>query len=118
MLQDNEAVLAGCRQRGLDLDLVLHLVASHHGRCRPLAPVVDDGAALTVCLQHLGPEPVLNLSAPVTHGLERLGSGVAARFWRMVRRYGAHRLAWYEAILRLADQRRSRAEQDATEDDA
>lgn len=84
-------------------DLVLHLVATHHGRCRPLAPTVLD-------------ESPRSVKAPVPDGegacssdtrLDALDSGVLERFWRLVRRYGWWGLAYLEAILRLADQRAS-----------
>jgi CRISPR-associated endonuclease/helicase Cas3 len=91
-----------------DRDLVLHLVASHHGWCRPFAPVAE-----------ADPDPVmLKLDAEGTiacvssdHGLEKLDAGIADRFWQLVERYGWFGLAWLEAILRLADHRRSEAEQ-------
>lgn len=106
-LLQGSALLAQARQRGLDDDLVLHLVASHHGYCRPLAPVEEEGPPVVVGYQ----ESEVRLAARSDHGLARVGSGVCARFWRLQRRYGVHGLCYLEALLRLADHRRSEAEQ-------
>ena len=84
-------------------DLVLHLVESHHGYCRPLAPVVFEEAPVETVFQ-LGSHRV-SWSGPTN--LERLDSGVAERYWRLTHRYGWWGLAWLEALLRLADWRRS-----------
>jgi CRISPR-associated endonuclease/helicase Cas3 len=90
-----------------DVDLVLHLVASHHGWCRPFAPVAPDPDPIDIELPIDGE----NVSVRSDHGLAALDSGVSDRFWRLTERYGWHGLAWLEALLRLADHRRSEEEQ-------
>lgn len=95
-----------------DLDLVLHLIASHHGRCRGFAPAVPDPRPVTVTLDWQG----VRLTAASATGLERLDSGIAERFWTLLRRYGWWGLAFLEACLRLADHRAS--EDEDTEESA
>jgi CRISPR-associated endonuclease/helicase Cas3 len=101
----------GTLPSAIDRDLLLHLIVSHHGHGRPFAPVVDDPAPEAVAeFCHLGERFSANSTA--TH-LERLESGVAERFWKLVRRYGWWGLAYLETILRLADHRQSEREQGA-----
>ncbi len=69
-----------------DRDLVLHLVAAHHGRARPhfRTPELFDPEA-----KKLDPEAV--------------GYEVLRRFARLQRRYGRWGLAYLESLLRAAD---------------
>lgn len=100
-----------------DLDLVLHLVASHHGHCRPFAPAVQDRDPVDVVLGgHLSDVFGTLDFGPTSsdHGLYRLDSSLADRFWRLVNRYGWLELCWLEAVLRLADHRASEMEQEGT----
>jgi len=87
--------------------LALHLIAAHHGHARPFAPVVLDDELLAIefdgiALSH---EERKQLVPP-----HRLDSGIAERFWLLTRRFGWWGLAYLEAVLRLADQRASAAE--------
>lgn len=70
-------------------ELVLHLVASHHGQARPIIVTAgcDDG-----------PPSVL----------EERARQVALRFIRLQEHWGAWGLAWLESLLRAADQQASR----------
>ena len=89
-------------------DLILHLIASHHGCARPFAPVCEDenpppvSGTVNGCNCNLG-EKERQKFPP-----HRLDSGVPERFWRLTRRYGWWGLAYLESILRLADWRASR----------
>lgn len=94
-----------------DPDLVLHLIASHHGWARPFAPVVRRKTGGTFEARCGG----RTWSGPLGDDLAGIGSGVAERFWRCTRRYGWYGLAYLEAVLRLADHRASQAEQTRTE---
>lgn len=98
---------SGLLESAHDKDLVLHLVASHHGHCRPFAPVVDNSNPAQVEETILG----IPMSACTDTQLERLDSGVPERFWRLARRYGWWGLAWLEALMRVADHRCSEDEQ-------
>ena len=109
MLQNN----ATLREVAHDPDLVLHLVGSHHGWCRPFAPPIDHAEDIIVGLRvEGGPAGLqLELEASTRHRLARLNSGVCDRFWRLTEHYGWWGLAYLEAILRLADHRASEQEE-------
>jgi CRISPR-associated endonuclease/helicase Cas3 len=93
--------------RAGDWTLVRHLIACHHGYCRPLAPWVPDPNPVDVMFSRDG----ITCAGSSAHELARLDSGIAERFWQMVSRYGWWGLAWVEALLRLADHRQSEREQ-------
>ena len=71
-------------------DLALHLVAAHHGRARPAIGIGGcDELPPTAAAQH--------------------ARQIGLRFARLQRLWGPWGLAWWEALLRAADQRASRA---------
>ncbi len=70
-------------------DLILHLIAAHHGHARPV--IATNG-----CDQ-----------APPS-ALEAKAREVALRFARLQERFGPWGLAWLEALMRAADQQASR----------
>lgn len=101
------------RSRAHDVDLVLHLVASHHGYCKPFAPAVADDEPVDVVLSNhwsrvFGPIDFGATSS--SNDLYRLDAPVADRFWQLVEKYGWQGLCWLEAVLRLADHRASELE--------
>lgn len=70
-------------------DLVLHLIAAHHGFARPI--LRTDGCE----------------DAPPSALVERAQT-IALRFARLQKRWGPWGLAWWETLLRAADQGASR----------
>lgn len=76
-------------------DLALHLVAAHHGRARPTIPTNGCGEPPSV--------------------LEKRACDVALRFARLQKQWGPWGLAWWEALLRAADQQASRDNDKPTE---
>lgn len=93
-------------QQAHDSDLVLHLITTHHGRARPLPLVVDDPSARQVRGMIGGTRITAGTDLP--H--RTVGAASVERFVALTRRYGWYGVAWLEAILRLADHRRSEAE--------
>jgi CRISPR-associated endonuclease/helicase Cas3 len=103
-----------CAKAG-DASLVQYLVASHHGYCRPFAPVCIDERPVDVTLAvHASDAFGTVRMGPLTSANElyRLDTSLADRFWSLVERYGWMELCWMEAVLRLADHRASELEQD------
>ena len=70
-------------------DMVLHLIAAHHGQARPVIGVRS--------CKDAPPE-----------ALTERARDVALRFARLQKRWGPWGLAWWESLLRAADQQASR----------
>jgi CRISPR-associated endonuclease/helicase Cas3 len=88
-------------------------VASHHGHCRPFAPAIEDSEPVDISLRSHKSKTFGTLcfdGVTSAHGLYRLDSGLADRFWSLVAKYGWLELCWLETILRLADHRASEDE--------
>ena len=102
LVDSNPVVLAGAH----DPDLVLHLIATHHGWSRPLPPVIPDADPQELRYSFDGHEMAANSDLSDSS----LAIDAADRFWRLSRRYGHYGLAWLEAIFRLADHRQSERE--------
>lgn len=96
----------GLLEKARDPDLVLHLIASHHGHARPLPPVIRDADPQTLRFTVDGFEMETGSDLVETP----LALETAERFWMLIEKYGYHGLAWLETILRLADHRRSEEE--------
>ena len=81
-LEKDESLPPGTRE------LILHLVAAHHGNARPLI------------------SPANCAEGPPTE-MDSVAGRAALRFAELSRSYGPWHLAWLEAILRAADQQAS-----------
>ncbi|WP_197059560.1 type I-U CRISPR-associated helicase/endonuclease Cas3 [Thermopetrobacter sp. TC1] len=68
-------------------NLILHLVAAHHGFARPLMPDIDNTLPPSAVKPHV--------------------QAIALRFAMLQKRFGPWGLAWLETLLRAADQRAS-----------
>ena len=80
-----------------DLDLVIHLIASHHGYARPLLPPVTDPSPVDIEMGNHG------TGYPALSSAETVDWDGPGRFARLQDRYGPWGLALLEAIVRLAD---------------
>lgn len=108
----HELLSAALVAKRTDDDLLLHLIATHHGSARPLANSVDDSdeAKAKVWTTKLFG---MSFELPTySQEIAAWNAELPERFWRVVRKLGWWGAAYYEAIFRLADHEQSRAEQE------
>ena len=91
-----------------DCDLVRYIIGTHHGHGRPLFPPVEDRHAAGHIEWSLDGK---DMKADAEHGLGKLESDWIDMCEGLYRKYGPWGLAHMEAIVRLADHRRSGAEE-------
>ena len=130
------SALAYLAARGWEASASLpaYLIAAHHGKVRmrlralPAEAEPEDGRlfARGVWEGDLLPESQLeDLAVPETRlelDLMQLGEGPCGPSWsartqELLKEYGPFRLAWMEALVRIADWRASEAEEQAGQDD-
>ena len=87
--------LNGLKNTDHQFDLALHLIAAHHGNARPAIGIESCDALPPTEAEHVAHE-------------------IAQRFARLNHQWGPWGLAWWEALLRAADQQASRAFDSAT----
>ncbi len=93
-----------------DPELVLHLIAAHHGWARPIfPPVIEEKTEQALSVRHACDDthPEMVFSAHSGSHLYALANGVCLRFHRLQESYGRYHLALIETFLRLADWRAS-----------
>lgn len=122
------------RQWEEDASLVAYLIAAHHGKVRmrlramPRERCAEAGVlfARGIVDGNVLPETALDgINVPATRldldimqlGEGRCGPSWSARTQALLKQYGPFRLAWLEALLRIADWRASAAEEEAGHDD-
>lgn len=91
------ACLPQLADEGVDSDLVVHLVATHHGHARPLLPAVVDPHPEKVRV------PAGNGETAVFDTASTVDWTGPARFRELCDRYGRWGLVLLETIVRLAD---------------
>lgn len=114
-----------------DADLIAYLVAAHHGKVRmslralPQEQEPPDARLFARGIWHGDVLPAVSFQdgetisqANLHLDLMQLGEGAHGPSWttrtqRLLKHHGPFRLAWMEALVRIADWRASRAEQEA-----
>jgi CRISPR-associated endonuclease/helicase Cas3 len=91
----------------IDRDILLHLVASHHGYARPFPPTCFDVEPPDIEVTCNSQRVELPARWRLDNLPEHIDSGIPRRFWSAIRAFGWWGVCYLEAILRLADQKAS-----------
>jgi len=102
MIRSNPNVLCSAH----DKDLVLYLIGSHHGRCRPLPPIIVEKQPQQISYKFDG--QTMKASTDLVNST--MAFDMVDRFWLLNKRYGHYGLALLESVLRLADHQQSKEE--------
>jgi len=98
-----QAYLAAIPTENVDPDLVIHLVASHHGHARPWLPAVSDDDPRAIVTDVDG-TPIGGPLTNVAVASDRMVDfDHPLRFARLNRRYGRWGLALLETVVRSSD---------------
>ncbi len=109
----HELLSAAILEKETDDDLLLHLIATHHGSGRPFADAVSDTTGMLGRQSLFGFKPDSCLQ-----DIAAWNTILPERFWRIVRKLGWWGSAYHEAVFRLADHAQSRWEQEHDENRA
>jgi CRISPR-associated endonuclease/helicase Cas3 len=108
----HELLSAALVARKTDDDVLLHLIATHHGSARPFADPVEENDAAK---EPFKTPQLFEHAFDLPTSAQQIASWNAVlpeRFWRVVRNFGWWGAAYREAIFRLADHAQSRLEQE------
>ncbi len=97
MIEQNRSCLNGMAEESIAL--LKHLIATHHGLCRAMAPVINNENPPPVSFKNQN----LSLHLVERTAWNRLDRGLTDRFVSLQRQFGWHGLAFLEAIARLSD---------------
>lgn len=97
ILTDNPVLIEGLADEGKKL--LQHLIGTHHGYGRILAPAIMDDDTRVFSIDFSATQYQLNQR----HPWARLDSGWVDQFANLQHRYGWYGLAYLEAVVRLAD---------------
>jgi CRISPR-associated endonuclease/helicase Cas3 len=108
----HELLSAAMLESATSDDLLLHLVATHHGSGRPFAGAVEENdldVKRPFNRSQFGRELKIDSSR---QDIAAWNATLPERFWRIVRKLGWWGSAYHEAVFRLADHAQSRWEQE------